>query len=137
VEDFCERRRIAKLDETIKFKDVRRQFYRDKAAQMDPPIALSVLLSCESYKRAANIHRPAVNLERSWLTLLPKLEKERVEFEARQEAERKSEEEERKRQEEERKRSVERAHCLMQALFVTVCSNSAFHLLTECIEGAV
>lgn len=107
VEDFCERRRIAKLDDTKKSKDVRQQFYQERAARIDPPIALDVLLDCESYRRAANIHRPAVNLERSWLTLLPKLEKERVEVEARQAEERNREEEERKRQEEKRKRQEE------------------------------
>ncbi len=120
VEDFCERRRIAKLDDNIKSKDARKQFYQERAARLDPPIALNVLLECESYKRAASIYRPAVNLERSWLTLLPKLEKERVELEARQAEETKREDEERKRREDERKRRAEerktqldvQAHCL-------------------------
>lgn len=149
VEDFCEKRRIAKLDVAIKSKDARKLFYHEKAAQADPPIALTVLADCESYKRAVNIHRPAVNLERSWLALLPKLEKDRVEVEARQEEERrKEEEEERKREEEEErkregeetkreeeererqaaenKRHCRRAHChcLMQTLLGPVYPGS-------------
>lgn len=107
VEDFCEKRRVARLDDTLKSKDIRKRFYQDRAAQVDPPIALGVLWECESYRRAANIHRPAVDLERSWLTLLPKLEKERVEIEARRAEERRREEEKRKKEEEKRRREEE------------------------------
>lgn len=107
VEDFCERRRVAKLEGTKKSKDVRKQFYQEKAASMDPPLDIGVLLQCESYKRAANIHRPAVDLERSWLTLLPKLESERVEIEARQAKQRADRDMERKNREWKRRREIE------------------------------
>lgn len=107
VEDFCERRRVAKLEGTKRSKDVRKQFYHEKAALMDPPLDMEVLLQCESYKRAANIHRPAVDLERSWMALLPKLEIERVEIEARQAKARADRDRERKNQEWKRRRELE------------------------------
>lgn len=83
VEDFCERRRIAKLDDSISSRDIRKDFFQEKAALMDRPMELKMLEKCESYQRATRISRPPVNLERSWLALQPKLEREREEIEER------------------------------------------------------
>lgn len=125
VEDFCERRRVAKLEGTKKSKDVRKQFYQEKAASMDPPLDIGVLLQCESYKRAANIHRPAVDLERSWLTLLPKLELERVEIEARQAKQRAERDMEWKNRERKRMRDVEEMEATYrQEMYGTAFANA-------------
>lgn len=76
VEDFCEKRRVAKLDVTQQSKRTRREFYQEKAASLNPPIELKVLHNCASYQKAIAISRPPVDLERSWRTLLPKLKAE-------------------------------------------------------------
>lgn len=76
VEDFCEKRRVAKLNQTVGSKVARKDFYEMKAGSLDPPINIDILKGCESYQRAIAISRPPVDLARSWRTLLPKIKAE-------------------------------------------------------------
>ena len=78
VEDFCEKRRVAKLGHTADSKISRKAFYEAQAKSLDPPIDLEVLKDCASYKRAVSISRAPVDLARSWRTLLPKIKLEAV-----------------------------------------------------------
>ena len=73
VEEFVYNTRSTKQGVASESKNNRKEFYREKAEALDPPIPYDVLQKCNSYNNAIVIARPVADLNRSWRTLLRKL----------------------------------------------------------------
>jgi hypothetical protein len=74
MESFEDKSRTNKSYSHASKKEQRKLFYAEKAAKLSPPIALSTMAMCPSYKRAIAIPKePSMT---SWLQLKPKLENE-------------------------------------------------------------
>ena len=73
VEEFVQNTKSTKQGVASESKNNRKEFYREKAEALDPPIPYDVLQKCNSYNNAIVIARPVADLNRSWRTLLPKI----------------------------------------------------------------
>ncbi|KAI4217724.1 MAG: hypothetical protein LQ351_000320 [Letrouitia transgressa] len=77
IENWVETSKRDKLVASAEFRHQRIDFFREKAAAMDPPVSAELLDRMPSYGRAIAISSKPT--ENAWRTLMPKLERERAE----------------------------------------------------------
>lgn len=81
MEQWEEMQRTARTAEYSSKKSRRKAYFKEKAAQLTPPIGIKELEACPSYKRAVTIPKDPNNT--SWDLLKPKIVKEAAENAAR------------------------------------------------------
>ncbi|EUC43707.1 hypothetical protein COCMIDRAFT_27837 [Bipolaris oryzae ATCC 44560] len=81
MEQWEEMQRTARTAEYSSKKSRRKAYFKEKAAQLSPPIGIKELEACPSYKRAVTIPKDPNNT--SWDLLKPKIVKEVAEIAAR------------------------------------------------------
>jgi hypothetical protein len=77
MEQWEEMQRTARTSDYSAKKSRRKNFFKEKASQLEPPISIKELEACAAYKRAITIPKDPNNT--SWDLLKPKIVKEAAE----------------------------------------------------------
>ncbi|KAI9812542.1 MAG: hypothetical protein M1832_000393 [Thelocarpon impressellum] len=75
IENWVETKSRGKITENAQLKMQRAEYFKERAAELDPPIVPEALALIQAYKRAIDI--PKAPSHRAWKALAPKLEVDR------------------------------------------------------------